>query len=143
MKNTKNYDDAKLNKLNEKIKCKLILLFVNIFSYSQDTSGYGSIPYGKARFKSGRTGKAEIIGVSLSQRKNVNDHIVYDASWADGYTSKYVFWSNGKVEIFSKNGAGKLERTNAWFRRMSNGDCVITAETNAVTTFPRFSPVVN
>ena len=112
-------------------------------SYSQDTSGYGSIPYGKARFKSGRTGKAEIIGVSLSQRKNINDHIVYDASWADGYTSKYVFWSNGKVEIFSKNGAGKLERTNAWFRNASNGDCVITADTKAVTTFPRFSPVVN
>lgn len=112
-------------------------------SYSQDGSAYGAIPYGKARFKSGRTGKAEIIGVSLSQRKNINAHIVYDASWADGYKSSYVFWSNGKVEIFSENGAGKTERTNARFRRMSNGDCVITADTNAVTTFPRFSPVVN
>ena len=112
-------------------------------SYSQDGSGYGAIPYGKARFKSGRTGKTEIIGVSLSQRKNVNAHIVYDASWADGYSSSYVFWSNGKAEIFSKNGVGEIERTNARFRRMSNGDCVITADTNAVTTFPRFSPVVN
>ena len=115
----------------------------NTSTYSQDGSGYGAIPYGKARFKSGRTGKTEIIGVSLSQRKNVNGHIVYDASWADGYGSSYVFWSNGKVEIFSKNGVGEIERTNARFRRMSNGDCVITADTNAVTTFPRFSPVVN
>lgn len=112
-------------------------------SYSQDGSDYGAIPYGKARFKSGRTGKTEIIGVSLSQRKNVNAHIVYDASWADGYNSSYAFWSNGKAEIFSKNGVGEIERTNARFRRMSNGDCVITADTNAVTTFPRFSPVVN
>ena len=69
--------------------------------------------------------------------------LINDASWADGYGSSYVFWSNGKVEIFSKNGAGKTVRTNARFRRMSNGDCVITADTNAVTTFPRFSPVVN
>ena len=89
------------------------------------------------------TGKTEIIGVSLSQRKNVNAHIVYDASWADGYSSSYVFWSNGKAEIFSKNGVGEIERTNARFRRMSNGDCVITADTNAVTTFPLFSPVMN
>ena len=115
----------------------------NTSTYSQDGSGYGSIPFGKARFKSGRTGKTEIIGVSLSQRKNVNGHIVYDASWADGYGSSYVFWSNGKAEIFSKNGVGEIERTNARFRKMSNGDCVITADTNAVTTFPRFSPVVN
>ena len=112
-------------------------------SYSQDASGYGSIPYGKARFKSGRTGKVELIGVSLSRRTNVNGHIVYDASWVDGYKSSYVFWSNGKVEIFSKIGNTTTERTNARFRRSSNGDCVITADTNAVTTFPRFNPVVN
>ena len=115
----------------------------NTSTYSQDGSGYGAIPYGKARFKSGRTGTTEIIGVSLSQRTNVNGHVVYDASWADGYGSSYVFWSNGKAEIFSKNGVGETERTNARFRRMSNGDCVITADTNAVTTFPRFSPVMN
>ena len=115
----------------------------NSSSYSQDGSSYGAIPYGKARFKSGRTGKTEIIGVSLSQRTNVNGHTVYEASWGDGYSSSYVFWSNGKAEIFSKNGVGEIKRTNARFRRMSNGDCVITADTNAVTTFPRFSPVVN
>ncbi|MBL6739446.1 MAG: hypothetical protein ISP81_04840 [Synechococcus sp. BS301-5m-G54] len=112
-------------------------------SYSRDSNGYGTIPYGNARFKSGRTGKAEIIGVSLSQRKNVNGHIVYDASWADGYDSSYVFWSNGKVEIFSKNGEGKTEKTNASFRITSNGDCMITADTNAVTTFPHLDPIVN
>ena len=112
-------------------------------SYSRDVNSMGSIPYGKARFKSGRNGKTDLIGVTLSSRTNNNRHIVYDARWADGYDSSYVFWANGQVEIFSKDGSGKTERTNARFTKMSNGDCVINAVTNAVTTFPRFTPVVN
>ena len=109
--------------------------------YDSQTSG--PIPYGKARYKSGRTGKTEMIGVTLSKRTNTNGHITYDAQWADGYKSSYVFWSYGRAEIFSKNGAGDIERTNARYRRNSNGDCVITADTGAVTTFPRFDPVTN
>jgi len=106
--------------------------------YKSQTSG--SIPYGKARYKSGRTGKTEIIGVSLSKRTNTNGHITYDAQWADGYKSSYVFWKYGRAEIFSKNGAGNIERTNARYRRNSNGDFIITADTGAVTTFPKFNP---
>ena len=30
-------------------------------SYSQDGSGYGAIPYGKARFKSGRTRQRSLV----------------------------------------------------------------------------------
>ena len=114
----------------------------NAVSYTRNI-GTESIPYGKARFKSGRTGKAELIGVQLSSRTNSNGDKVYDASWVDGYKSTYVFWASGRAEIFSKNGNGNIERTNARFRKMSNGDCVITANTNAVTTFPRFTPVTN
>lgn len=109
--------------------------------YESQTSG--SIPYGKARFKSGRTGNTEIIGVSLFKRTNTNGHVVYDAQWSDGYKSSYVFWNYGRAEIFSKNGAGNIERTNARYSRNSNGDCVITGDTGSVTTFPRFDPVTN
>ena len=108
-----------------------------------DSTALGSIPYGKARYKSGRTGKTELIGVKISRRSNTNGHITYDAFWADGYESSYVFWKYGRAEIFSKNGAAELERTKARYRRASNGDCVITADTNAVTTFPNFTPAVN
>jgi len=111
-------------------------------SISESTTS-GSIPYGKARYKSGRTGKTEIIGVSLSKRTNTNGHIIYDAQWADGYKSSYIFWSYGRAEIFSKNGAGNIERTNARYKVYGNGDTVITADTDAVTTFPRFDPVTN
>ena len=109
--------------------------------YQSTTSG--RIPSGKARYKSGRTGKTEIIGVDLSKRTNTNGHITYDAEWSDGYQSSYVFWGYGRAEIFSKNGAGNIERTNARYTISSNGDCVITAVTGAVTTFPRFNPSVN
>lgn len=112
-------------------------------SYSQNTSGYGSIPYGKARFKSGRTGKIEIIGVSLSQRKNVNGHTVYDASWADGVESKYVFWRNGSVEIFVKNSSGQYIRSNGSFSKDRDGGMSIFANNNTTTTFPKLSPVLN
>ena len=109
--------------------------------YESNTSG--SIPYGKALFKSGRTGKTDIIGVTLSKRTNTNGHMTYDAQWADGYKSSYVFWSYGRAEIFSKNGVGNIERTNARYRRNANGDCVITADTGAVTIFPKFDPAKN
>ena len=113
----------------------------NSSSYSGNKAG--PIPYGKARFKSGRTGKSELIRVRLSSRSNSNGHTTYDAQWGDGYKSSYVFWANGRAEIFSKNGNGDIERTNAVYKKMSNGDCVITADTNAVTTFPDFTPVAN
>jgi len=108
-----------------------------------DSTVSGPIPYGKARFKSGRTGKSELIGVKISRRSNSYRGVTYDALWADGYKSSYVFWKTGRAEIFSKNGAGEIKRTKARFRRASNGDCVITADTNAVTTFPNFTPAVN
>ena len=110
---------------------------------SPNTSNSSKIPYGKAKYKSGRTGKTEIIRVKLSKRTNSNGHIAYDALWADGYKSSYLFWRSGRAEIFSKNGSGNIERTRARFRRTPNGNCVITAETNAVTTFPNFSPSFN
>ena len=110
---------------------------------SPNTNTSRNIPYGKASYKSGRTGKTEIIGVKLSKRTNSNGHIAYDALWADGYKSSYLFWRSGRAEIFSKNGSGNIERTRARYKRTINGDCIITAETNAVTTFPNFSPRFN
>ena len=96
-----------------------------------------------ARYKSGPTAKAEMMGVNLTVKTNSNGHIAYEARWADGYKSSYVFWRSGQAEIFSKNKAGFMERTNARFKRASNGDCIITADTNAVTTFPSFTPTLN
>ena len=112
-------------------------------SYNYNVDSIGSIPSGKARFKSGRTGNTELIGVSISHRFNSNGHATYDARWSDGYDSSYVFWENGRAEIFSKNGDGSVERTSARFKRLPNGDCVITASTGSVTTFPDFNPLVN
>ena len=102
-----------------------------------------SIPFGKAGYRSGRTGKAEMIGLKLSIKTNSNGHIAYEALWADGYKSSYVFWRTGQAEIFSKNKAGNIVRTNARFKRATNGDCIITTDTNAVTTFPGFTPTLN
>jgi hypothetical protein len=101
------------------------------------------IPNGKAFFKSGRTGKEELISVSISSRVNTNGHTVYDAMWADGYNSSYVFWSNGHAEIFSKDGEGNTVRTAAKFERLQNGSVKIDAETDAVTIFPSFNPATN
>ena len=101
------------------------------------------IPNGKAFFRSGRTGKDELIGVSLSSRVNTNGHTVYDAEWSDGYDSSYVFWSNGRAEIFSKDGAGETIRTAANFKRLVNGSIQIIAETDSVTIFPSFNPATN
>jgi hypothetical protein len=101
------------------------------------------IPSGKAFFKSGRTGKEELIGVSLSSRVNTNGHTVYVAEWSDGYESSYVFWSNGHAEIFSKDGTGKTARTAANFKRLDNGSIRIIAETDALTIFPSFNPAAN
>ena len=101
------------------------------------------IPFGKAYFKSGTTGKEEIIGVSVADRKNVNGHIAYDAQWSDGYKSTYVFWSNGDVEIFSKDGSGDIERTPARYSRENNGEIKITANTGSVTIFPNLNPSAN
>ena len=102
-----------------------------------------SIPFGKAYFKSGRTGKEEIIGVSITDRKNVNGHIAYDAQWSDGYKSTYVFWANGDAEIFSKDGSGDIERTPARYSRENNGKIKITANTGSVTIFPNLNPAAN
>ena len=109
-------------------------------SYSYDV---GPIPYGQARFKSGRTGRAELLRVSISSRNNVNGHKTYDVRWGDGVDATYVFWANGSAEIFSKNGNGNMERTYARFSNLPNGDCVITADGGAVTTFPNFTPRSN
>ena len=101
------------------------------------------IPNGKAFFKSGRTGKEQLIGISISSRVNTNGHTVYDAMWADGYDSSYVFWSNGHAEIFSKDGGGNTVRTAAQYERLQNGSVKIIAETDAVTIFPSFNPATN
>ena len=101
------------------------------------------IPNGKAFFKSGRTGKEELIGISISSRVNTNGHTVYDAKWVDGHDSTYVFWSNGNAEIFSKDGEGNTVRTAAKFERLQNGSVKIVAETDAVTIFPSFNPATN
>ena len=101
------------------------------------------IPNGKAIFVSGSTGKEELIGVVLASRVNSNGHTVYDAKWADGYESSYVFWSNRHAEIFSKDGAGSTMRTEAKFERLNDGSLKITADTNSITIFPSFNPATN
>ena len=65
------------------------------------------------------------------------------AAWSDGYSSSYVFWSNGQAEIFSKDGTGKNIRTAGKFERLSNGSIKIAAETNETTIFPSFNPATN
>ena len=127
------------SKPNETINEVLGFAGVNDTSIDEDYI----IPFGKARYRSGRTGKTELIGVKLSIGTNSNGHIAYEALWEDGYKSSYVFWRTGRAEIFSKNKAGFMERTNARFKQASNGDCIITADTNAVTTFPSFTPTLN
>ena len=128
----------------------LLLILIPLINSTNSSSLSGSnlttstsIPFGKARYRSGRTGKAELIGVKLSIGTNSNGQIAYEALWSDGYKSSYVFWRSGRAEIFSKNKAGFMERTNARFKQASNGDCIITADTNAVTTFPSFTPTLN
>ena len=101
------------------------------------------IPNGKAMFVSGSTGKEELIGVVLASRVNLNGHTVYDAKWSDGYESSYVFWSNRHAEIFSKDGAGSITRTDAKFERQTDGSLKIIADTNSVTIFPSFNPATN
>ena len=101
------------------------------------------IPSGKAMFVSGKTGKEELIGVALSSRINSNGHTVYDAKWADGYESSYVFWSNKHAEIFSEDGAGATTRTDAKFERLTDGSLKIITDTNSVTIFPSFNPATN
>jgi hypothetical protein len=108
-----------------------------------DIHNYSSIPHGKALFKSARTGSTEEFGVRLSKRVNENGHVVYDAAWSDGYWSSYVYWSDGQVEIFSKNGNDEIERTFGRFRHNSKGDCVVHASTDAITIFPSLDPAVN
>jgi hypothetical protein len=101
------------------------------------------VPPGNALFKSGRTGKTEMIGVRLDSRTNNNGHVVFNADWSDGYWSSYVFWDNGEAEVFSKDGSGQVTRTLARYSRNSSGDCVIHAITGAVTVFPGFNPTAN
>ena len=115
----------------------------NSSSYSQNASSYSTIPYGKARFRSGSTGETELIGVNISRRENANGHIVYDASWADGVDSKYVFWKNGSVEIFVKNSQGQYIRSLGSFSEDANSNTVVFASNNTTTTFSQLRPVLN
>ena len=110
---------------------------------TRDQYRQSMIPNGKAFFKSGRTGKEELIGVSLSSRVNTNGHTIYDANWSDGYASSYVFWSNGHAEIFSKDGKGAKVRTPANFKRANDGSIQIISETGSATIFSSFNPATN
>ena len=101
-----------------------------------------SVKPGKGLFKSGRTGKIQQIGVSLTRRLNVNKHVIYDAKWVDGYESTYVFWDNGSVEVFSKDGNNNITNTAATFQPV-NGGVLITAVTESQTYFPGLNPILN
>lgn len=106
--------------------------------------GWGnSIPAGMAEFYSTQSGTTEVIGVDLSDRRNANGDVVYDANWSDGYKSSYVFWRNGKVEIFSKDGNGKMTNMPGRFIADGNGGIVITAKSGSRTTFPNLVPSMN
>tara|TARA_B100002051_G_scaffold255653_1_gene271489 strand:- start:429 stop:968 length:540 start_codon:yes stop_codon:yes gene_type:complete len=101
------------------------------------------IPAGMAEFYSTQSGTTEVFGVNLSDRTNANGDVVYDANWSDGYKSSYVFWRNGKVEIFSKDGNGKMTNMPGTFIADGNGGIVITAKSGSRTTFPNLVPSMN
>ena len=88
-------------------------------------------------------GNVEQYVVSIFQRQNVNNHYVYDVKWSDGYTSSYIFWRSGDVEIFSKNGKGQAIKTMARFKIYGNRNCLIVTNAGAVTLFGQFKPIKN
>ncbi len=58
-----------------------------------------------------------------------------DVNFSDGYDASYVFWRTGAVEIFSKDGQGKLDMTPGTWESNTEGQVVITSKTVSVTTF--------
>ena len=74
-------------------------------------------------------------------RRNANGDVVYDANWSDGYKSSYVFWRNGKVEIFSKDGNGRLTNMPGRFIADGNGGIVITAKSREQDHVPQSCPL--
>ena len=108
----------------------------------RDQQTTAKIATNSARFFSSTTGKTKDIGVTITTRKNVNGHTIYDAQWADGFKSSYVFWKSGVVEIISKDGDGKTDNTpGTW--RTSDGNIIITARSGSITTFPSMNPIAN
>ncbi len=109
---------------------------------SENRSQATKIPQGMARFYSSTTNKTEDIGVSLTSRKNINQHVILDADWADGFKSSYIFWESGIVEILSKDGEGKIDNTPGTWTQ-NDESTVITSKTGSITIFPGLVPIAN
>ncbi len=62
--------------------------------------------------------------------------IVYRVTWEDSVRSSYVFWNDGRVEIFSSN----KQHWGRWSRTTidNRGHAVIAHDSGAVTIFPVF-----
>lgn len=93
-------------------------------------------------FRSYRDASAKELPCEASALTNSNGHTVYNVRWADGYRSTYVFWNNGAVEIFSKDGQGKADRNLGHFSRRSDGVEVVSSQ-GSVTVLAGLDPVEN
>ncbi len=108
----------------------------------EDLRTYLPLPRNKGLYKK-PTGEVAIYRYTTFRRINPNNDHVYDVNWSDGVKSSYVFWTDGIVEIFSKNGYGGTNRTQANYEVGPNGNCVIRVNTGSVTLFPSFKPIQN
>lgn len=104
-----------------------------------DIDSFLPLSKGKALYKKS-TGEVDKFNISIYRRVNSNNHQVYDVTWSDGYKSSYVFWQNGTVEIFSKNGGGQTLRTLAQFKITNDQDCIIRVNSGATTVLGKFKP---
>lgn len=93
-------------------------------------------------FRSYRDSSTKTLSCQASVSTNTNGHTVYNVRWSDGYTSSYVFWSSGNVEIFSKDGQGKPDREAGQFTSNSEG-VEMTSSLGSVTFLAGLDPDVN
>lgn len=112
-----------------------------VSSSSSPSSRDGSV-WESCTFRSYRDASAKELPCQASALTNSNGHTAYDVRWADGYRSTYVFWSNGAVEILSKDGQGKADRNLGRFSRRSDGVEVVSSQ-GSVTVLAGLDPVEN
>ena len=97
---------------------------------------------GKAFFTSHKTNQRQEIGVKVSRRRGNGGKVVYDAKWADGLQSSYVFYKSGAAEVVSKDGAGKTDITAGTWKRKGSG-VIFTSKTGSTTQFRDLSVTAN
>tara|TARA_B100002052_G_scaffold295977_1_gene323507 strand:- start:882 stop:1598 length:717 start_codon:yes stop_codon:yes gene_type:complete len=98
---------------------------------------------GEATFQSYKTpDKLETFSYTRAVRTNSRGHQVVDVKFSDGYNASYVFWRSGTVEIFSKDGEGRMDLTPGIWDIRGNG-VVLRSKTGSITTFTEFTVPAN